>query len=229
VLGHDRTGPGQALSAGADLHQLRALDNSVALERYIAGIGRAVDAIEQVAFVSMCVVEGYALAGRCELMLVCDLVGASQNVCIADGHLERGVLPGAGTSVRLTRAQPPGLVRRLLSTGEILDGDTAAAWGLVGCKEPAADIEEIVTDIVARLRRHLSAAQAMMKGLHTAADGIPLRGHRAAFDTELATLLHRLNNEPESREGLDVFAQRRSPQFRTTPSGNRTMAEEKTQ
>lgn len=82
--------------------------------------------------------------------------------------------------------------------------------------------------MVARLRPHLSATQAMIKGLHTVADGIPLRGYRAAFDTELAALLHRLNNEPESRASLDVSALWRSPRFRTAPFGDRTMAEEKT-
>ena len=222
-------GRGKALSAGADLHHLRTLlDDPEAVEGYIAAIGRAMDAIEQAPFVSVCVVEGYALAGGCELMLACDLVVASQDARIGDRHLEYGLLPGAGGSVRLARALPPALARRLLFTGEMLDGDTAAAWGLVGWSVPATDIEETVADIVARLSRHSPTALAAMKGLHAAADGVARHDQRAALDSELAVLLHHLNNEPDAREGLNAFAQRRSPQFPATPCGNRTTTEEKT-
>ena len=222
-------GRGKALSAGADLHHLRTLlDDPEAVERYIAAIGRAMDAIEQAPFVSVCVIDGYALAGGCELMLACDLVVASQDAHIGDRHLEYGLLPGAGGSVRLARALPPALARRLLFTGEILDGDTAAAWGLVGWSVPATDIEETVADIVTRLSRHSPTALATMKGLHAAADGVPRHDQRAALDSELATFLHYLNNGPDAREGLEAFAQRRSPQFQATLPGNRTTTEEKT-
>ena len=40
--------------------------------------------------------------------------------------------------MRLPRALPAALARRLLYTGEIIDGDTAAAWGLVGWSVPPA-------------------------------------------------------------------------------------------
>ncbi len=222
-------GRGKALSAGADLHHLRTLlDDPVAIERYIAAIGGAMDAIEQAPFVSVCVVDGYALAGGCELMLACDLVVASQDARIGDRHLEYGLLPGAGGSVRLARAVPPALARRLLLMGEILDGDTAAAWGLVGWSVPAADIEDTVAAIVARLRRHSPTALATMKKLHAAADGVPRHDQRTALDFELATFLHYLNSEPDAREGLDAFAQRRPPKFASVPD-NRTMAKERTQ
>lgn len=220
-------GRGKALSAGADLHHLRPLlDDPAAVEHYIAAIGRAMDAIEQAPLVSLCVVEGYALAGGCELMLACDLVVATQDARIGDRHLEYGLLPGAGGSVRLTRALPPALARRLLYTGEMLDGDTAAAWGLVGWSVPAAAVENTVDEIVARLRRHSPTALAAMKNLHTAADGIPRHDQREALDAELAVNVHHLNAEPDAREGLDAFTQRRTPRFSTTPSGDSATTEE---
>lgn len=212
-------GRGKALSAGADLRHLRGLlGDSVAVERYIAAIGQAMDAIEQAPLISVCVVEGYALAGGCELMLACDLVVASQDARIGDRHLEYGLLPGAGGSVRLARALPPALARRLLFTGEMLDGDTAAAWGLVGWSVPAPAVEETVAGIVSRLSRHSPAALAAMKVLYAAADGIPRRDQRSALDAELATVVHHLD-KPDAREGLDAFAERRSPQFPAAQSG----------
>ncbi len=220
-------GRGRALSAGADLHHLRPLlDDPAAVERYIAAIGRVMDTIEAAPVISVCVVEGYALAGGCELLLACDLVVASQDARIGDRHLEYGLLPGAGGSVRLTRALPPARARRLLFTGEMLDGDTAAAWGLVGWSVPAADLEATVAEIVGRLCRHSPGALASMKGMHAAADGVARRDQREVLDAELAVTVRHLSGDPDAREGLDAFVHRRSPRFSGRRSDDGTTTEE---
>lgn len=209
-------GRGRALSAGADLRHLQGLlADPAAVEAYVATIGRAFDAVESSPVVSVCVVDGYALAGGCELMLACDLIVASRDARIGDRHLEYALLPGAGGSVRLTRALPPALARRLLLTGEILDGDTAAQWGLVGWSVPAGALEDTVAEVVARLSRHSSAALATMKKLHGVAVGVPQRDQRAALDVELRALVDHLKCEPDSREGLAAFSEHREPDFRT--------------
>ena len=219
-------GRGRALSAGADLPHLRGLlEDPAAIQRYIASIGRAMDVIEQAPMISVCVVDGYAVAGGCELMLACDLVVASQDARIGDRHLEYGLLPGAGGSVRLARALPPARARRLLFTGEMIDGDTAAAWGLVGWSVPAAALEDTVAQLTARLLRHSPAALAAMKQLHAAADGLPKAGQRSALDAELAVLVRHLDSEPDAREGLDAFAHGRTPQFPATRVGDGTTEE----
>lgn len=214
-------GRGKALSAGADLHHLRGLlDDPAAVQEYIASIGQALDAIEAASLVSVCVVDGYALAGGCELMLACDLTIASQDARIGDRHLEYGLLPGAGGSVRLARALSPALARRLMLTGEILDGDTAARWGLVSWSVSAAELEDTVADVVARLCRHSPAALAAMKRRHADAQGIPQRDQGSALDAEREALLEHLEHEPDAREGLAAFAERRSPSWPASRAGN---------
>lgn len=204
-------GRGPALSAGADLpHLLTLQDDPDAVRAYIASIGVAFDALEAAPFVSLCIVDGYALAGGCELMLACDLAIASTEAKLGDRHMEYGLLPGAGGSVRLPRALPAALARRLLYTGEIIDGATAAAWGLVGWVAPPAELDDTVEQIVTRLLRHSPTALRTMKTLE--ADG-RARSHRDALDHEVAVASAYIAQHPDPKEGLAAFREKRAPQF----------------
>lgn len=212
-------GDGPALSAGADLpHLLGLLDPSGdpdAVRSYIAAIGRAFDELEAAPFVSLCVVDGYGVAGGCELMLACDLVVASSAARLGDRHMEYGLLPGAGGSVRLPRALPAALARRLLYTGEIIDGDTAAEWGLVGWSVPPEELERTVSDVVARLLRHSPAALVTAKRLY--AEGLAA-DRRTALDHELDVTAGHIARHPDAREGLAAFRGRRTPVFGAGPA-----------
>lgn len=205
-------GNGPALSAGADLPHLLRLRSSDpdALRAYIAQIGHALDTLEAAPFVSLCVVDGYGLAGGCELMLACDLVVASSEARLGDRHMEYGLLPGAGGSVRLPRALPAALARRLLYTGEIVDGDTAAAWGLVGWSAPPDELEGCVDGVVARLLRHSPAALALQKRLY--AEGLD-NDRRSALDHELDVAVGHITGHPDVGEGLAAFREKRPPRF----------------
>jgi enoyl-CoA hydratase len=210
-------GRGSALSAGADLPHLRGLlADPAAVTDYIAAIGRTLDSIEAAPFVSICVVDGYALAGGCELMLACDLAVASSDARIGDRHMEYGMLPGAGGSVRLPRALPAALARRLLYTGEMIDGDTAARWGLVGWSVAPGELDATVDAIVARLLRHSPSALAGIKAMYAGAFD---DGRRAALDRERETVVRHLVENPDAHEGLAAFGEKRVPAFGATAGG----------
>jgi enoyl-CoA hydratase/carnithine racemase len=203
-------GAGGTLSAGADLKHLRTLlGDPAATREYITAIGRTLDRLESAPFVSVCVVRGYALAGGCEIVLACDLAVAAADARIGDRHLEYGLLPGAGGSVRLSRALPPALARRLLYTGEMVSGAEAFGWGLVSAVAPPEELDSVVDGVVARLARHAPDALRAMKRLHrNGIDGDPA----AAIDAEREVLLTHLTG-PVVAEGLAAFAERRSPDF----------------
>jgi enoyl-CoA hydratase len=204
-------GRGPALSAGADLpHLLGILDEPGAVRKYIASIGVVLDALEAAPFVSLCVVDGYGLAGGCELMLACDLAIASTEAKLGDRHLEYGLLPGGGGSVRLPRALPAALARRLLYTGEIIDGTTAAEWGLVGWAVPPADLASTTDSVVARLLRHSPTALRTMKRLE--AEGRQ-RSHQDALQHEVTITSGYIAEHPDAREGLAAFREKRLPRF----------------
>lgn len=203
-------GAGGSLSAGADLPHLRTLlGDPCATDAYIGSIGAVLDRIEAAPFVSVAVVDGYALAGGFEILLATDLAVAADDARIGDRHLEYGLLPGAGSSVRLPRAVPAPLARRLLLTGEIVDGATAAAWGLVSHHAPADRLEACVEDLVTRLSRHSPAALAAMKAMYRRGPDVP---PPQALADERAALVAHLES-PTIAEGLAAFAERRAPDF----------------
>lgn len=206
-------GAGGTLSAGADLKHLQdILDQDSAVDGYIRAIGAVLQRIEAAPFVTVCVVGEYALAGGCEILLACDLAVVSEDARIGDRHLEYGLLPGAGGSVRLPRALPAALARRLLYTGEMIDGATAARWGLVSHAVPAGELDREVDALVARLSRHSAPALATMKRLYRRSVSTSAGEAHAA---EATTVVEHLLTSPAAAEGLAAFADGRAPDFRT--------------
>ncbi|HEY1967947.1 MAG TPA: enoyl-CoA hydratase-related protein [Pseudonocardia sp.] len=206
-------GAGGTLSAGADLKYLQRItagpDSAAAVERYLVEIGAMIDALEAAPYVTIAVVEGYALAGGCEILLGCDLAVVAEDAQIGDRHLEYGLLPGAGGSVRLPRALPGALARRLLYTGEMISGRTAFEWGLVSHAVPAVALDTALDELVARLSRHSGAALRAMKQLYRASGRLPVAEALAAERTVLVDHLR----GPEVAEGLAAFGSGRRPDF----------------
>lgn len=201
-------GRGGTLSAGADLHHVRRLLERADpgdLEAYLVEVGAVCDRLESGPFVSVAVVGGYALAGGCELLLACDLAVVSDDARLGDRHLEHGLLPGAGGSVRLPRALPAPLARRLLYTGEMIDGATAGRWGLVSHTARPDELEGVVANLLTRLGRHGPDALARMKQMYRAAAPAAPPDLLAA---ERAALADHLTTSPTVTNGLAAFARR---------------------
>jgi enoyl-CoA hydratase len=206
-------GAGGTLSAGADLRHVQALGGDPAgMQSYLERIGAVLDAVEAADAVTIAVVgpRSYALAGGCELLLACDLAVVAADAGIGDRHLQYGLLPGAGGSVRLPRALPPALARRLLVTGEIVDGATAHAWGLVSHVAAPDELEATVDALVARLARHSVPALHAMTRLARAS--VP-PADPAALAAERDLTVEHLTGSATVREGLDAFTSGRAPDF----------------
>jgi enoyl-CoA hydratase/carnithine racemase len=198
------------LSAGADLkYLLSCLGSPDRVRDYITSIGAVFDGIEAAPIVSVCVVDGYAVAGGCELLLACDMPIASTAARIGDRHTEYGLLPGAGGSVRLTRAIPRALASQLFYTADLIDGETAFRYGLVSAAVPPSELDAYVERVTSRLARHsLPALQAMKHLLHNAA----VKPASSALADEREVLLRHIGS-PTVAEGLASFAERRPPDF----------------
>lgn len=203
-------GNGGSLSAGADLKYLRGiLDDPGLCRRYITSIGTTLDRLETASFASIAVVERYALAGGCEAMLACDLSVVSDDAQIGDRHLEYGLLPGAGGSVRLTHAIPGAVARRLLFTGEIITGQEAARIGLASISAPSDELDATLDGLVRRLERHPFDALTTMKRMHRHAQLTD--APRAHVDEREALLIH-LQSQTVT-EGLAAFDNHCEPRF----------------
>lgn len=76
-------------------------------------------------------VEGYALAGGCEIALACDLIVAGRGAHFGIPEVKRGLIAAAGGLMRLPERIPQNIAMELALTGEFLGADRAHAIGLV--------------------------------------------------------------------------------------------------
>lgn len=76
-------------------------------------------------------INGLALTGGLELSLACDFLVASQKARFADSHVQVGLLPGWGGSVRLARRIGIGRAMEMAMTARFIEAEEALAWGLV--------------------------------------------------------------------------------------------------
>jgi len=204
-------GAGGTFCAGADLaYVLGLVDDRGALGDYVGRLAAVFDRLEAAPFASLCVVEGYALAGGCEILLACDIVLAAADAKIGDRHLEYGLLPGAGGSIRLERSLPSPRARWLLLSGEMISGAQAAEWGLVTHAFDAAELDAAVEAQVARLASRSRDALATAKRMAMEMRHLPFD---EAIRAERERFLDHFLESPDGREGLAAFAERRKPRF----------------
>jgi enoyl-CoA hydratase len=210
-------GAGGSFCAGADLHAIQELlDDEAALRAFLERLGAVLEQLERAPWVALAVVEGYAVAGGCELLLACDVVVAAADARIGDRHVEYGLVPGGGSSVRLPRTVAPQLARYLLLTGELISGSAAAEQGLVTLAVAPSHLDEEVDRILARLRSRgratLATVKAMLADARTADTAPRLRREIDLFLAHLATA-------PDARIGLAAFRDRVAPAFPAPGAG----------
>ena len=76
-------------------------------------------------------INGPCVTGGLELALACDFLVASERARFGDTHARVGVMPGDGLSIRLPQAVGVRRAKELSVTGNLIDAQTALAWGLV--------------------------------------------------------------------------------------------------
>ena len=209
-------GAGGTFCAGADLEfVLSTIDRPGAFEpdgQFASVIRRLNDVlleIEAGPFASVAVVEGFALAGGCEILLACDVVVADEAAKIGDRHLELGLLPGGGGSVRLHKALTPARARWLLLSGEMLSGREAAEWGLVTRAVPAERLEEAAEAMIARLASRSADALSGVKEMIAAVRDIPVAD---GIDAEQRIFIDHMAKSEDVRAALARFLQPKEPQ-----------------
>lgn len=207
-------GAGGTFCAGADLKLVRRLaGDRAAMGHYVTRLAEVTGRLESGPFASVAVVEGFALAGGCELLLACDMSVATTEARIGDRHLEYGLAPGAGGSVRLVRTLPKARARWLLLTGQMVTGAQAAQWGLVTMAVDPADLDATAEELVGRLAGRSGDALRTVKAMVTAAGPDRTLGDAMAAERDL--FLDFMGESRDVKEGLAAFADGRPPEFET--------------
>ena len=95
-------GTGRAFCAGADLKERQGMEPA-ARTKHNRAINAAVDALGAAPMPTICVINGLAMGGGCEIALACDLRYAAEDAQIGLTEARIGAIPGAGGTQRLPR------------------------------------------------------------------------------------------------------------------------------
>jgi len=142
-------GSGRAFSTGIDLGHLSTgqIDNS-----YFDLWDRALRRFETMDKLVLCLIHGYALGGGLQLALASDIRVCTPSAKLGLPAIKEGLIPGLGT-LRLARYIGLGRAKRLIITGEMIDGVEGERIGmidyLVSEDNAEAEFEEIITRVSA--------------------------------------------------------------------------------
>jgi enoyl-CoA hydratase len=99
---------------------------------------------------TVCKVHGYCVAGGTDMALCCDLLTVEDRAKI--GYPPARVW-GVPTSALWAFRIGPARAKRLLLTGDSIDGTTAVEWGLASEVAPAAELDERFEGLLERIAR----------------------------------------------------------------------------
>jgi enoyl-CoA hydratase len=198
------TGTGGTFCAGMDLAAFLAGDLPEVPGRGLGGITRTPPATPLIA-----AVEGYALAGGCELALACDLIVAAEDATFGLPEVTRGLFAGAGGLIRLPRRIPPAIALEHALTGDPLPAADAARWGLVNRLTPPGGALAGALELAGRIARNGPLAVRATKQVVQSAPGWPAE---ELWDRQ-QVLLDEVFASADAREGAQAFAERRAPRW----------------
>jgi enoyl-CoA hydratase/carnithine racemase len=200
-------GSDETFASGADIRALRERTFEDALRHPAASFWRRVAACwtPLVAAVS-----GFALGGGCELLLLCDLVVASETAQLGQPEITLGIIPGGGGTQRLARVIGKQRAMDLVLTGRRIDAAEAERLGLVNVVTAEGEWLEGALELAHRVARRPPIAARLAKQAVLGADEMPLEAglkhERHLYELSMAT---------EDRiEGMDAFLEKRRPEFR---------------
>ena len=150
---------------------------------------------------SICKVHGYAVAGGSDIALSCDLVVMAEDAKI--GYMPARVWGCPTTAMWIYRLGVE-RAKRMLLTGDKIDGRTAAAWGLVMDAVPAAELDayvEALADRIASVPTNQLAMQKLM--VNQALDNMGLNSTQT-----LATLFDGITRHSPEGRWFKEFAER---------------------
>lgn len=204
------TGKGKAFSAGSDIHEYFAMKKVTEYMEH-QRLGRLVyDLLESLEKPVIAAVNGYCLGGGLELALVCDLIIAAEDAQFGDPALRLGVIPGGGTTQRLTRILGRNKVKEILFTGVFMKAEEALRLGLVNRVVPRERLLEEARSMALEICKMAPLALAKAKRLVNEGLEAPLNA-ALSYEIEATTALFCTEDR---QEGMRAFIEKREPIFK---------------
>jgi len=199
------TGAGGFFSAGMDLKAFAAGERPWAGDRGFAGITQRPPRKPLIA-----AVEGFALAGGCEIALSCDLIVAARGARLGIPEVKRGLVAAAGALIRLPKRIPYHLAMELALTGDPITAERAHQIGLVNRLAEPGEAVAVARELAAGIARNAPLSLGGSKQIiRQAADW----SEEEAWERQ-GEITGTVFTSEDAREGAVAFAEKREPQWK---------------
>ena len=152
------TGAGGTFSSGMDLKAFLTGDTPVVEGRGLAGITERAPVKPLIA-----AIEGYALAGGCELALACDMIVASRDALFGLPEPKRGLVAAGGGLLRLPQRIPFHIAMEIALTGDKYPADRMAELGFVNRLTEPGGALAAAKELAAKIAENAPLALAATK------------------------------------------------------------------
>jgi len=203
------TGSGdKAFCAGGDLKERNGMTDAAWRAQHVI-FEQAAMKVLRCPVPVIAAVEGFALAGGCELAILSDFVVASETAVFGVPETTLGIFPGIGGTQLLPRIVGAPLAKELIFTGRRMKADEARAAGLVNHLVPAGQAKAKASEIATTIARNgpvavRQAKKAIAYGSETDLETamiLAIEAYNATVVTE------------DRLEGVRAFNEKRQPRF----------------
>lgn len=205
------TGAGSAFSAGGNVKDMRDKRGIAAgtpyeiSQGYLGGIQRIPLALHALEVPTIAAVNGAAVGAGCDLACMCDIRIASEKARFAESFVKLGIIPGDGGAWLLQRAVGYQRAAEMSFTGDMIDAQTALAYGLVSRVVAPEALMDEARALAARIAANPGPALRMAKRLLRQAQTARL-DETLQLSAALQALAHHTTEHDQAVEAF--FAQR---------------------
>jgi enoyl-CoA hydratase/carnithine racemase len=201
------TGAGsKAFCVGSDIKELDAYDAPWAFRNRLDYC----DSVRMLRKPIVCAVNGYCLGGGLELAMACDIRVASENALFGAPEIKLGWVGGGGMAFGLAHSVGPSSAALMLLTGDAVNANQAATWGLV--------TQVLQSDRLMERARVIAAAIAQQAPIAAETAKLNLRAaysltyeEAIRYERDLQTICFATE---DAHEGRAAFKEKRTPKFK---------------
>jgi len=201
------TGSDKAFAAGADISDMA---ERTTMEMHQRDQFAVWDRVAKVKKPIIAAVSGFALGGGCELMMMCDVVIASETAQFGQPEINLGIIPGAGGTQRFTRAVGKATAMDVILTGRFLSAAEALDFGLISRVVSAETYFDEALKLAHKMAKKGPLALQIGKEAVNKAFETTL-GEGVQFERRLFYMLF---STEDQKEGMKAFMEKRKPEFK---------------
>ena len=199
---------GKAFCPGHDLKEIRAHRNRSFGDALFGKCTEMMLKIRNLRQPVIAKVQGVATAAGCQLVATCDLAIAAEHAKFATSGINYGIYCST-PAVPLSRALQPKKALEMLLTGEFIGSEKAEREGLINKVVPADELDSAVWQMAQTIAQKAPDALKIGKSMFYEQLSMDIEAAYAyASDKIVCNIL-----EPDAKEGLDAFAEKRKPKF----------------